>query len=225
MNVINTWARIGVVEPTSDGGAGQVRTLVRFSAHAQQVLQSVPAGTTVTLGVEVGADGTITGVSLPPQFAMAARAAGLQVRVQVVVDGYQKRQVDFAAIHGVRDDDLQRLADALDISDGARILDLGCGYGEVSANVLAAADRAGIRIELTMCDLHEAQTARIPADIRGRAADVIIADARSLPFGVGEFDSVVMKMALHEVPIYDQSIVAAEVLRVLRQRWTSPTPG
>ena len=216
MDVVDVWARIAAVEPTVGDEKTQLRTLVRVSTEAQRVLEGVPSGTAFTLGVEVGADGTMSGVRLPAEFAAAARAAGLQIRVQLVVDGYDKREVDLAAIHGVRDDDLQRLADALDMKTGDRVLDLGCGYGEVSQNVLAAADRAGTTIELTMCDLHEVQTHRIPDAVRARAADLVIADARSLPFDDGHFDSVVMKMALHEVPIYDQSIVATEALRVLR---------
>ena len=46
---------------------------------------------------------------------------------------------------GECEDDLQRLADTLDMEQGDRVLDLGCGYGEVSQNVLAAADRPGRR--------------------------------------------------------------------------------
>jgi hypothetical protein len=42
------------------------------------------------------------------------------------------------------------------------------------------------------------------SNLRARASEVVIADAPCLPFEVAAFDGVVMKMVLHEAPIYDQ---------------------
>jgi ubiquinone/menaquinone biosynthesis C-methylase UbiE len=140
----------------------------------------------------------------------------LQLRVELVADGYDKRHVDFAKIHGVHKDDLQLLAQALNLRDGSRVLDLGCGYGEVSGNILDEAEHRGIGIELFLCDLHDAQLRSIPPDLRARARQIVVGDARNLPFPGDQFDSVVMKMVLHEVPIWDQPTVCEQVLRVLR---------
>jgi ubiquinone/menaquinone biosynthesis C-methylase UbiE len=56
----------------------------------------------------------------------------------------------------------------------------------------------------------------VPSDLRARAQQVVVADARDLPFPDGYFDAVVMKMMLHEVPIRDQPLVCEQVFRVLR---------
>lgn len=209
--------QVQVIEPDRPiPGQPRLRTLLGLGPVARQVIASREVGTTLVLGVEIGADGTITGATVPPEFADAARAAGLQLRVELIADGYDKRHVDFAKIHGVRDDDLRSLALALDLHEGSRVLDLGCGYGEVSASILTDVDRRGIGIELFLCDLHEAQLRSVPPDIQARAKQIVVGDARNLPFPRDHFDSVVMKMVLHEVPIWDQPAVCEQVRRVLR---------
>lgn len=209
--------RFQVVEPDRAApDRGQLRTLLGLGPAARQALACLPSGTKLVLGIEIGVDGTIAAAALPAEFAAAAREAGLQLRVELIADGYDKRHVDFAKIHGVRDDDLQLLAQALALREGTRVLDLGCGYGEVAVNILAEADRRHIAIALFLCDLHQAQIASVPRDLRERATEVVVGDARNLPFTSEHFDSVVMKMVLHEVPIWDQPTVCDEVLRVLR---------
>jgi ubiquinone/menaquinone biosynthesis C-methylase UbiE len=215
-NTMLDW-QIQVIEPGSSVSApDQLRTLLSLGPAARTALASLAPGTKFTLGVEIDAGGAITGSRLPPGFAELAKKAGLQLRVELVADGYDKRHVDFVKIHGVQEDDLRLLVRALGLREGARVLDLGCGYGEVSANILAEALRLQISVELYLCDLHQAQILRIPQDTRSRAKQIVVGDARNLPFAVGQFDSVVMKMALHEVPIWDQPYVCEQVLRVLK---------
>jgi ubiquinone/menaquinone biosynthesis C-methylase UbiE len=215
-NMILDW-QIQVIEPGNSAPApDQLRTLLSLGPAARRALAGMAPGTKLTRGVEIGADGVITGATLPSVFAAAAKEAGLQLRVELVADGYDKRHVDFGKIHGVQEEDLQLLVQALGLREGARVLDLGCGYGEVSANILAEAHRRQIGIDLYLCDLHQAQIQRISQDTQSRAKQIVVGDARSLPFSNEQFDSVVMKMALHEVPVWDQPYVCEQVLRVLR---------
>jgi hypothetical protein len=140
-NMILDW-QIQVIEPGSSVPApDQLRTLLSFGPAARRALAGMAPGTKLTLGVEIHADGAITGATLPPGFAEAAKEAGLQLRVELVADGYDRRHVDFGKIHGVQEDDLQLLVQALGLHEGARVLDLGCGYREVSASILAEAHR------------------------------------------------------------------------------------
>jgi ubiquinone/menaquinone biosynthesis C-methylase UbiE len=209
--------QIQVIEPgSSDSAPDQLRTLLSFGPAARRALAGVIPGTKLMLGVEIDSNGVITGATLPPGFAAAAKEAGLQLRVELVADGYDKRHVDFAKIHGVQEEDLRLLVQALGLQQGARVLDLGCGYGEVSANILAESRRRQISIELYLCDLHQAQILRTSKDTQSGAKQIVVGDARRLPFPSDHFDSVVMKMALHEVPVWDQPYVCEQVLRVLR---------
>jgi len=209
--------RLQVVEPDrSIPERRQLRTLVSLGPAAREAIARLMPEEKLLLGIEIGADGAIAGATLPPAFVAAAREAGLQLRVELIADGYDRRHVDFTKIHGVREDDLQLLAQALGPREGARVLDLGCGYGEVSASILADADRRKTTIELYLCDLHEAQLKSVPPEIRARAKDVVVGDARNLPFPPNYFDSIVMKMVLHEVPIWDQPTVCTQAFRVLR---------
>lgn len=82
-----------------------------------------------------------------------------------------------------REDDLQLLAQALGLREGARVLDLGYGYGAVSANILAEARSPPIGGDLYLCDLHKAQILSVPRSIEARATQMVVGDARNnLPF-------------------------------------------
>jgi Mycolic acid cyclopropane synthetase len=175
--------QVQVVEPDNPSpDQPRLRTLLALGPAGRSALSSLKPGAKLFLGVEIGADGTIIGSTLPPDFAKAVKAAGLQLRVELVADGYEKREADFAKIHGVQDDDLQFMAQTLGLANGARVLDLGCGYGEVSAHIFAEADRLGVMIRLSMCDLHDAQLRRVPPEIHSRANDMVVGDARTSPF-------------------------------------------
>jgi ubiquinone/menaquinone biosynthesis C-methylase UbiE len=205
--------RLQVVEPESER---HLRTVVGFGPEARRLIADVPPDAKVVLGVAIDTRGTVTGVMVPPGFARAAREAGMQLRIELIADGYQKRYVDFGAIHGVREEDLRMLVQAIDLRDGMRVLDLGCSCGAVSAAIIVEADRRGIDVDLVLCDLHEPQLRSVPEAVQARARRMVVGDARDLPFPDGHFDAVVTKMMLHEVPIADQPLVCEQVFRVLR---------
>ncbi len=197
---------------------GQLPTSISLSDQAQAFVdEATSAGEAVRFVVELTSEGELT-ATLDASSALLARARELQLqaRVDFVADGYNIRKVDFSKIHGVAGADLDKFVDALELSDGARVLDLMCGYGAVSTHVVDYAQRKGIAVGVSMCDLHEVQLARIPDDTRAAAHDVTTADARDLPYGDAEFDAVAIKMGLHEVPHIDQPLVLQEICRVLK---------
>ena len=96
-------------------------------------------------------------------------------------------------------------------ADAARILDLGCGPGQVAAAVAPA--RPGARVyglDIAARMLVEARR-RLPANLASRLTR---ADASRLPFEAGVFDAVTAHSFLYLVP--DRSAVLAETWRVLR---------
>ncbi|MCY3603082.1 MAG: methyltransferase domain-containing protein [Chloroflexi bacterium] len=96
---------------------------------------------------------------------------------------------------------------------GLRLLDLGCGPGQVTAvlaEAVAPGETWGIDMEPSQVEL-----ARTVASERGGAhARFEVADAAELPFGDGSFDVVTCLDLLAYVP--DTSRVLAEVRRVLK---------
>lgn len=193
-------------------------TLLSMSERSQEFIDRVKeTGGKVRMVLEIDGDGVLSStLEADPEMLKLAAESELQLRGELIADGYNIRKVDFSKIHGVADEDLGKLADAMEISDGASVLDLMCGYGAVSAHILNRAEKEQRQIELSMCDLHKIQLDRIPDSVRAKAANVTVGDARNLPYDDAMFDAVVIKMGLHEVPHIDQPLVFQNVFRVLK---------
>jgi trans-aconitate methyltransferase len=92
----------------------------------------------------------------------------------------------------------------LSVNAGERILDLGCGDGQLTAR-LAAAGAAVTGVDAS---------AEMVAAAHSRGIDAVQALAEQLPFSDANFDVVFSNAALHWVR--DQDAMMAEVHRVLR---------
>lgn len=98
-----------------------------------------------------------------------------------------------------------RLVDAVRVRPDARVLDLCCGHGVVSAGLVAAGAR------VTGLDFSPAMLAM--ARDRVPAAEFIEGDAAALPFANASFDAVTIGLGVPHVP--DPDRVLAEARRVL----------
>jgi SAM-dependent methyltransferase len=98
----------------------------------------------------------------------------------------------------------------LGIEPGSRVLDVGCGAGQVA--LIAA--RAGA--DVTGCDIatNWLESARARADAEGLAITFEEGDAEALPYRDGQFDAVVSLVGAMFAPRPDR--VAAELTRVCR---------
>jgi SAM-dependent methyltransferase len=105
------------------------------------------------------------------------------------------------------------LADAAGITRGQRALDVGCGPGALTAELVRRLGPDGV----TAVDPSEP----FVDDCRQRnpGVDVRVARAESLPFGGGEFDAALAQLVLHFVS--DPPAAAAEMHRVLRPGGTA----
>jgi SAM-dependent methyltransferase len=107
----------------------------------------------------------------------------------------------------------RRLADALGLEPGQRVLDVASGIGTTA--LLLAAERG---VEVVGVDLGERQVTRAreraeTADLAGRAR-FEVGDAELLPVDDGSFDAVVCECAFCTFP--DKPTAATELARVVR---------
>ena len=95
----------------------------------------------------------------------------------------------------VSDDSLRRLVQRLELPDGARVLDLGCGYGEwLHAALEEFSDAEGVGVDTSSPALEEA---RARAEQRSLTDRVTFEQADAAEFEGGEFDAVLCVGAVH----------------------------
>lgn len=107
----------------------------------------------------------------------------------------------------------ERLADALDLTPGQRVVDVAAGPG-ATARLLAA--QRGVQvdgIELNSATVDKARNAAARAELTS-AVRFHTGDAERIPLPDGEFDAVVCECAFCTFP--DKRTAAAEFSRVLR---------
>jgi len=106
-------------------------------------------------------------------------------------------------------------ADDLQLRDGDRVLDVGCGSGRLAilfaARVAPSGSVDGIDAAPEMIKLATARARR-----HGLPAHFQAAFAQRLPFGDTSFDAVACTLALHHVAEDDQQTAVAEMHRVLK---------
>ena len=128
------------------------------------------------------------------------------------------RSYDFIA-HLLFDDRYRAIASAIaeEVPAGSKLLDLGCGPGEILvrlATIAPAIQTTGVDIDAAMIERAEHRVDRALArGARGRPA-FVVADAASLPFADASFDVVISSFSVHHWP--DRNAGLAEAMRVLR---------
>jgi ubiquinone/menaquinone biosynthesis C-methylase UbiE len=89
----------------------------------------------------------------------------------------------------------------------ARVLEVGCGWGELADRI-----ERELCCEVVAVDL----SPRMVELARERGVDARLADVQELPFGEGDFDCAVAAWMLYHVPDLDRGL--AELARILRPR-------
>jgi ubiquinone/menaquinone biosynthesis C-methylase UbiE len=97
------------------------------------------------------------------------------------------------------------LVEAVVAAQPTRILEVGCGWGELAEWVGRATGAEVVAVDLSP---------RMVELARERGVEAQVGDVQALPFGDGEFDVAIAAWMLYHVPDLDRGI--AELARVLR---------
>ncbi len=100
-----------------------------------------------------------------------------------------------------------------ELADGLRVLEIGCGTGNVTTRVKRVAPGADV-VGTDPDPLALARSQRKARSLTGIRFER--AYAQDLPFGDGEFDRVLSSMMLHHLDEDTKAAAAAEIFRVLR---------
>jgi SAM-dependent methyltransferase len=108
--------------------------------------------------------------------------------------------------------------DRLGVRKGARVLDIGCGLGRHSFEVLRRSGHA-VAVDLSDTDLKDVKAmfgalkeeGRVPAEA---TADAVNGNALALPFADASFDHVIASEVLEHIP--DDERAMAEITRVCK---------
>lgn len=117
--------------------------------------------------------------------------------------GLEARRAAYRSAEGP--DATAMVFDAVDECDPARVLEVGCGMGQLAARMNDELDAEVVAID---------QSERMVELTRARGVDTRVGDAQALPFDDGEFDCAVAAWMLYHVP--DVGRALDEIARVLR---------
>jgi SAM-dependent methyltransferase len=106
---------------------------------------------------------------------------------------------------GTREDARIPLVDAVVAAAPGRVLEVGCGWGELAEWVARETGATLVAVDLSP---------RMVELARERGIDASVADVQALPFPDGTFDVVVAAWMLYHVPDLDRGV--REIARVLR---------
>jgi SAM-dependent methyltransferase len=107
--------------------------------------------------------------------------------------------------------------DKLNLADGDRILDVGCGEGRHTLGAYLSANVHAVGVDLSEQDLQTATERFKEFEEPGNAAKSVTfqkANALALPFDDNSFDKVICSEVLEHIPDYQG--VLAEIRRVLK---------
>jgi ubiquinone/menaquinone biosynthesis C-methylase UbiE len=105
----------------------------------------------------------------------------------------------------------RNVIEGLDLQDGDRILEVGCGNGYY----LSLLNRLGLNIDLVGIDNDQLALTDAAKFIGDKGVKLILADASKIPFPANSFDKVVMSEVIEHVN--DEQAVLKEVFRILKR--------
>jgi len=130
-----------------------------------------------------------------------------------MVDGFNIRFEDYNKIHSNSEEDWTAFMNALNPKNNEIILDAAGGYGDVSQHILNLCKPTIYVLDNSQEQLDGLKKKHlIPAEF------IKFGDIRKIDFPDNFFDSVILKMGVHEVPKKDQIKIFKEIFRILKPK-------
>ena len=131
---------------------------------------------------------------------------------------FDSRVIEYEKVHHITEEQIEALRQAVDLKQNQKVLDGCSGYGSVT-NWLVNGVNKGIvaTCQFFLLDDSEVQINRAKESLKlNKGIQYAVGDITHLPYEDNFFDTVVIKMGLHENPKSIQEKIAHEVLRVLK---------
>ncbi|MEK7642125.1 MAG: class I SAM-dependent methyltransferase [Patescibacteria group bacterium] len=131
---------------------------------------------------------------------------------------FDSRVIQYEKVHQITVEQISALEDAVGLKIDQKILDGCCGYGSVTKWLITDTNKQVTdTCQFFLFDDSPVQIERAKENLANETnIKFEIGDIRSLPYEDNFFDTVIIKMGLHENPKVDQIKIIAEVFRVLK---------
>ncbi len=127
--------------------------------------------------------------------------------------GFDKRNVSFEKIHNITEKDWNAMLNAVNPQPREVILDAMSGYGAVTKQILKKEPKA----DLFLIDESKVQMEMAKKNLSNLAEDhFIIKSILEADFAENSFDTIVMKMGLHEVTLEKQKELLEKMYALLK---------
>lgn len=130
--------------------------------------------------------------------------------------GFDYRIVRYEDIHSIEEADFSALMNIINAQPSQKIFEGCAGYGAVTKRIFDTTCHLADKPQLFLLDESEAQLDQAKQSISIDPKNFIAGDIRSCPFGDNFFDTVVVKMGIHEIPFNEQKKAFKEIFRILK---------
>jgi len=129
---------------------------------------------------------------------------------------HNDRIVNFKHIHRITAEHYEALLIAIDPREGDLILEGCAGYADVSRQIIEATNGYRNKPVIYLVEESPVQIARVSSELQLPEDRVILGDVRQAGLPAEKFDTVIIKMGVHELPKDEQSKVFTEMYRILK---------
>ncbi len=131
---------------------------------------------------------------------------------------FDSRLIQYEKVHQITNDQITALLEAVDLKPNQKVLDGCCGYGSVTKWLVNDLNKNIVdTCSFFLFDDSSVQIERAKENLKENSGLTYnVGDIKSLPYEDNFFDTVIIKMGLHENPKEVQAEIVKEVFRVLK---------